>query len=353
MKTKRHGKLIVRVKDRKIAKQRFWCNDCNRSFLFKKDNEKLSEAKKRTLVRQYLEGRSSYRVLARLHNLSKTTILKTVLVIISDLASPETIAALLKPRWSGILSVDGKYIRTFDWSVEHFRLTARERRFAHKTVLLAGIDVPTKDIPYSRLGDEETVIDLVIFFQGLKRVSYDLRVLVTDGNPDIERAARKVYGERFEHQLCHKHFLDTLRLYAKDESEENRANTEQLIELIGKALKKSYYVEFWGRTETQVKIVKYYEKKYPKLSVWIKNPRVPRTNNHIENLFRQFNLRLKTINIFRNHQNTEKYLNALILARRFTKFECCRGRNKMKNGKAPLELAGCNIDGVDYLKRLN
>lgn len=340
---------MVRAKDRKIAKQRFWCNDCRKSFLFKTDHERLSPAKKRLLTRQYLEGRSSYRVLARLHCLSKTTILKTVLEVISELASPKVIAALLNPNWSGIISVDGKYIRTFDWSVEYFKLTARERRFAHKTVLLAGIDVLTKDIPYFRLGDEETMIDLVMFFRGLKEVNYDLRVLITDGNPDIVRAARKVYGTEFKHQLCHKHFLETLKVYAKDENEAQSADTERLVELIGRALKKRYHIEFSGRTETQEKIVRYYDKHYEQLSVWVKIPSVPRTNNHIENLFRQFNLRLKTINIFRNYQNTEKYLNALILARRFTKFECCRGRNKMKNGKAPLELAGCNIKGLDYL----
>jgi len=309
----------------------------------------LSPAKKRLLARQYLEGRSSYRVLARLHNLDKNTVFKTVLEVISNLVDSKFIAAHLKPKWSGILSVDGKYIRTFDWSAEYFRLTKRERRFAHKTVLLAGIDVLTKDIPYSRLGEEETMIDLVMFFQGLKEVGYDLRVLVSDGNPDIERSARKIYGNGFKHQLCHKHFLDTLRIYSKDEIDAKREDTDHLIGLIRRALQRKHRVEFWGRTEIQTKIIRYYEKNYDKLSAWAKIPGVPKTNNHIENLFRQFNLRLKTVNLFQSYQSAEKYLNALVLARRFTKFECCRNGNKMQNGKAPLEIAGCDIKDLDYL----
>jgi hypothetical protein len=77
---------------------------------------------------------------------------------------------------------------------------------------------------------------------------------------------------------------------------------------------------------------------------------VPRYNNDAENLFRQVNLRLKSWNMFRNKRNAEHYLAAWALSRRFTKFtDCKRGMNKLKNGKAPLELAGVSIDGIDYL----
>lgn len=44
------------------------------------------------------------------------------------------------------------------------------------------------------------------------------------------------------------------------------------------------------------------------------------------------------------------HLKAWALARRFTKFTDCKiGMNKLKNGKAPLELAGVKVEGVDYL----
>ncbi len=67
-------------------------------------------------------------------------------------------------------------------------------------------------------------------------------------------------------------------------------------------------------------------------------------------LFRQVDLRLKSWNMFRNKNNAEHYLEAWALARRFTKFTDCKiGMNKLKNGKAPLELAGVKVEGVDYL----
>lgn len=77
---------------------------------------------------------------------------------------------------------------------------------------------------------------------------------------------------------------------------------------------------------------------------------VPRYNNDVENLFKQLSLRLKSWNMFRNKGNAEHYLKTWALARRFTKFTDCRGdMNRLKNGKAPLELAGISIKGIDYL----
>lgn len=349
METKRYGKLSVRSKDRKIFKQRFWCKSCDRSFLLKKDNQRVSEATKRKLTKQYIEGRSSYRALANLFKQSKNTILKAVLEIVSHTVSSQFIAERFKPKWSGILSFDGKYARVFDWSAQHFGLTSREKKAAHKKVVLCGIDIPTKDIPYWRLGDEETMIDLVMYFEGLRELKYPLRVLVCDGNPDIIRAARKVYGSKFEVQLCHKHFLDNLKKYAKDESDHSLKETLDLIENIRTVLVKRGTIKITMNTEAQERIIDCYERNFVNLFTYAKHKEVPRTNNHIENYFKQLSMRLKTINLFQSRQNAEGYINALILSRRFTKFTCCRKNNKYKNGRAPLELAGCDITDIDYL----
>ena len=325
---------------------------CKKSFVYAKDRERISSATKRRLVKQYIEGRSSYRGLAAQYSLDKNTILRAIIEVISSLADPFFIAELLKPKWSGILSFDGKYIRTFDWSAKHFNLTGKEKKAAHKSVFLVGMDTQTKDVPVHLLGDEETMIDLIMYFRDLKRIGYDLKVLVRDGNTDIERAARKVYGDSFKVQLCHKHFLDTLSSYLRDEENRCRNDSEALIERIREMIAKGRDLSLGvkPRTKTQLKILRHYRENYERLYLWTKVPMVPKTNNHIENYFRQLNLRLKTVNMFRSMQTADKYLNALILSRRFTKFTCCRGRNKHKNGKAPLELAGCDISNIDYLK---
>lgn len=76
---------------------------------------------------------------------------------------------------------------------------------------------------------------------------------------------------------------------------------------------------------------------------------LPRTNQITENFFRFVALRVKTLNIFRSWKTATDYLNALVLYRRFKKFEDCKGKNKSFNGLAPLELAGCEIIDLDYL----
>ena len=77
---------------------------------------------------------------------------------------------------------------------------------------------------------------------------------------------------------------------------------------------------------------------------------IPNTSNEIENLFRQLNLRLKTIGRFNKYRYASDFLNTWALMRRFTPFTDCKKPNKHRNGKAPLELAGVYIKGIDYLK---
>lgn len=38
-----------------------------------------------------------------------------------------------------------------------------------------------------------------------------------------------------------------------------------------------------------------------------------------------------------------------LIMRRFTPFTDCKHPNKHRNGRSPLELAGCDIFGIDYL----
>lgn len=48
-----------------------------------------------------------------------------------------------------------------------------------------------------------------------------------------------------------------------------------------------------------------------------------------------------------SYDTAKKYLTAWSLSRRFTPFTDCR--HKEKNHKAPLELASCDIEGLNYL----
>ncbi len=290
------------------------------------------------------------------------------------LPNSKTVARLLKPVWSGIYIFDGKYVRVFDqWSDIAKSGKVQTKRHPgegvgdserimprHWSAWLCGIDHGTGDLPHYAMASEETKIDLVLHFQGLQEIEYPLNVLVSDGNPDILAAARKVFGESFIYQRCTKHFIDgLLRLVAQEKNVEQATNTEKLIRLI-QSVVTAPDLETAGRRLTvlphmvqksriQKHIVKLFHLHKDALTAHIQYPNlhIPLTSNEIENLFRQVNLRLKILNQFRHWKNAENYFKAWALLRRFTPFTDSRGDRKVRNGKAPLTLAGVDLTHVD------
>lgn len=234
-----------------------------------------------------------------------------------------------------------------------------------KQTWLVGVDTKTKDLPHYELAESENLADLVRYFKTLKQIGYPLKVLIRDGNWDIEKAAKIVFEDSFSTQLCLRHFTQSFKRRLKDEKKSYKEGTESLIQSIKEALEEKEEKTCLEKVE---EIIKSFTKKRKTTETqqWIileleKNIKVLTThfnfkeeflpyNNDVENLLRQLNLRLKTWGIFGNKENARHYLKTWALFRRFTPFTDCRGRNKIKNGKAPLELASVNIRGLDYLK---
>jgi transposase-like protein len=323
--TKRSGK-------RKIAKrwiQRFYCRQCGHIFSFRHSPGKLSWFEKVNLTRTHLEGRSSYRTIARHTGHSKTTVCKVVNEVIAKCPAPTWIAEKFKPKWTGYLALDGKSIRVWDWSAKHFDYTQAERRWLHKLCLLLAMDLGTLDLPYHDLDEEETAIDLILLLRGLKELNYPLKGYVSDGNPDIPKAVKKVFGPNVPHQLCVRHFLQNLRVKMNDPE----------YPLTNENYRRICHIVLTGQETRDPTLPK-------ELFTYRHFPALPRTNQQIENCFRYFSLRLKTINMFQNIQTAKNYLNALVLQRRFTAFT----DSKYLKGKSPLELAGCDVRKIDYLK---
>lgn len=227
---------------------------------------------------------------------------------------------------------------------------------------ICGLDVGTGDLPHYALADEETMIDLVLFFKKLKEIGYVLRVLVCDGNPDIPRAARKVYGDAFFVQLCTRHFLEGLRRKAVLAGAHEDPQTLELIALIARiieardleeasrwllALRRRRY-----RSPSCRLILDDFKTHADNLTTHLQHPNlgIPHTTNDAESLFRQLNLRLRSLGQFMHWRHAENYLKAWALWRRFTPFTDCKGMRKKRNKKAPLECANCSLEGVDMFK---
>lgn len=316
--------------------------------------------------------RASFRILGRRYKKSRDTITKIVHLVAEQLPDSVSIAKKFNPRWSGILVMDGKVVRVFDKLATQLKqgaLTEDEERWLHKMRWLCGIDHGTGDLPHYELAESENKIELVMYFKVLKSLNYLLKGLITDGNPYIVEAARFVYGEEFVHQRCTRHFLEDLRrlLPVEEEGGRERVALEELISMIQSVIEADTIEDALRAHQTlrssarRVRhpiarmMISMFERTKPELLAHLLHPELnlPHTTNDIENLFKQLMLRLKSLGRFYHHRYAREYLKAWALLRRFTSFTDCRGYRRCRNGKAPLEIAGCEIKNIDPLKLRN
>lgn len=267
-----------KVGQRKI--QKFKCFSCGHIFSNRITKGKLTANEKVNIARTHLEGRTSIRQLVRDTSLAKQTIQNAVYDTVKNCVDSAFIAKYLKPNWGGNLVVDGTTIRVYDWSAKHFRYTKEQKRFLHKLIWIVALDLETLDIVHQYLAEEETMIDLILFFREIKSIGYPLKGLVSDGNSDIKRSTQMVFKTPFNYQLCTTHYVRSLRTRLREE----KITLERYEEL-----KRAIYKETW----------------IPGLPrdffAYQKIPSLPKTNQQIENLFRQLKLRTHSINQFQSY----------------------------------------------------
>lgn len=345
-------------------KQRFVCEACSHSWSLggvRYGNPSVTKLE-RLVVRESLE-RASMRILKRRFGKSKRWIMETVHRVTSLLPGSEWVAKRFRPKWSGILCVDGKMVRVFDrlepMLAENSSFTERQRKMMHWKVWLCGIDSGTGDLPHYELADEETRVDLIIFFQKLKENGYELRVLVSDGNEDISHAARKVFGEDVLIQRCTRHFVEGLRRKASDAGLDGEKRTVELIGRIQSIIEADDIVKAGARLDALKRkrfhhpfhrtVIEEFKALADILTTHLQYPdlQIPHTTNEIENVFKQVEMRLGSLCRFQHWTYARDYLKAWALLRRFTPFTDCRGERKNRNKRSPLELAGCDVSSVD------
>jgi hypothetical protein len=338
------------------------CLKCQKSFSFGKKKQKTE------ITRRHLEDASSYRTIQKRDGFSKNTALKYVHELGAKAKDSFWIAENLKPQWSGILCFDGTYIAVKNAFVKLFRQDHRgedDERFLHKMIVLLGTDYHTRDLPHYSLGDNENMIDLVMYFQQLQKNGYDLKVLVRDGNSSISEAAEHVYGSGIPVQLCQRHFLAKFdEKIANRELQQERENILELKRRVWLIIRSpeieiacqrmNEFVQNKGKFENSMvmkELVFKFLRDFEQLTMYLQYPKgqVPPTSNISENMNYQLKNRLRSICSFQSIVSAENYLKLWCLKRRFHKFTDCKAPHRHLNGKAPLELAGCNIRHLDYL----
>jgi hypothetical protein len=349
---------------KKRAVQLVYCFDCEKTFTAG------NAQRKREVVRRHLEDHSSYRTIQRRDGCSRNTAVKLVHALGREVKDSFWIAKHLHPTWRGVLCVDGTYVRVRN----AFKKLAQregwykgeEQKFLHKLIALLGVDYHTRDLPHYAIGDNENMIDMVLFFQQLRENAYPLKALVRDGNRTIEAAARHVYGTPFPSQLCHHHFLakfdDVIAL--RDCEEKERTALIELkrrvcmvirvpdIQLACRRVNEFHREQNRFRTSALAsELVDKLFREFENLTMYLQYPKgfLPTTVNVSENINKQIKERFKPMCMFQSIASAENYLKLWCLKRRFQKFTDCRKPFRHLNGKAPLELAGCRINGLDYL----
>lgn len=350
--------------------QRIACADCGyvgtlRSLGALRTDDALAER----ITRDSLE-RASLRILARRYGRAKDTIMRMVHRICASLPNTLDIAERFRPQWSGILVADGKVVRVYDAVIERMdrsTISENEITWMHKQRWLVGVDHGTGDLPHHDLAEEEGRIEWVMFFRQLKAIGYPLTAVISDGNEDIPRAARFVYGSHIVHQLCTRHFIEGLGRILPPDDDTHRAERQRLevlITMIQRVIEADTIEEAAGRlveltayrrtirSRTATVIVNRFKDAKVELCAHLLHPHLglPHTNNDAENLIRQLNARLKTIGRFMRHQYARDYCNAWAFLRRFTPFtDCCKERRE-RNGKCPLQLAGVDTSNIDPMR---
>jgi len=301
-------------------------------------------------VRLYVQGLPSYRILAVLlgrrfgRSVSRFTLNTWVEDAGCRAKTPLEVSAELSPTWSGFLGVDGKAI----W-------TAGQER-----CLLIGVDQGTQDVVHGLVLPAETSEGFTrLVTEAVTEASYPLRGIVSDLAPGWAEAHRDYFG-RVPFQACRIHFdrrldqdipkakgspeapvhaelKDRIRevLYAPSEDEAAR-----LVHAL--ATERSRFSGV-GRSDSLASL----QRNFGLYMAHHHTTGLPADNNITENVIKQLGKKLRLMEGFASLASAERFCRLLVACYRFKRFTDSGRRTR--NGKAPLELAGVDLAGRDWL----
>jgi transposase-like protein len=262
--------------------------------------------------------------------------------------SPVEVSAVLHPpSWSGFLGVDGKAIFVA----------------GKEAALVVGVDQGTHDVVHAVVAefeDEEAFERLVR--EAITEAGYPLKGLVSDAAAPF-LAAHANYFTRARLQLCRIHAsrrLDftipkaarspdaTLRAQLKDRVRAVLfAPTEESARRLFRGLlaDRGRY-EGLGRRDTIGAMER-------SLDLYMTHHRVegmPADTNITENVIKQLGKKLRLMEGFASLESAVRFSRLLVGCYRFKQFtDSCRADG---NGKSPLQLAGVETEGTDWLRFL-
>ena len=384
---------------RRRQTQRYRCESCGRTFSQRPGlRQRYAADVLAESVKRHLEDRASFRVIAkRLSELthrrfSRMTGHRALTQACQSCKTPVEVAQALHPRWEGFLHLDGKGIKlkglpAYAW-----------------TAFLA--QDSTGDGVHLALWEGGEQRELIRDFLRAIRdtLHYPIRGVISDLSEEIIWAVQQVWPG-IPHQGCLTH---TLRLIDRHTDylairhrcwqqlqrwrrwrEETpilhrqtlayragvraiRQTLAAIKQIPARALRLRRRARIWlfsptreegdtrwdrfqrvgasARSRGERALVASLQTHQAVLLTHLAHPDMPRTNNRIENLIKQLNRRLKTLEGFGNPRQARGYLYLWSCYHRFKPYTDCRRPHRHKNGKAPLECAGVDLTGLDWFR---
>ena len=235
-------------------------------------------------------------------------------------------------RCHGILILDGKYVAV--------------KGFDRKIPFLFGIDYLTHDIPHGELFLAEDEAAFSQYFQTLKNLGYNLKIVVADDRQGIKHALNKVFPYA-RLQLCQNHYMENIRQLLKVRSLTTYQRffnslklhvfipyltDEQIIEGL-KHVKEKHA----GKSFLLNNILADIENRKNDLFAYRRFENCPNNTNLIELYNSHLNGRLKTIKGFQNLPSARRWLNAWLIRRRTKALTDCEKKFKHLNRHCSLE----------------
>ncbi len=337
--------------------QRFWCSNCRSSFTCERKTARagarFADDVVEEALRIYVQGLPSYRVLAAMLeqrlgvSVSRFTLNSWVVELGARAKSPLEVSIELAPKWGGFLGIDGKVI--FVNGKQH--------------CLLIGVDHPTQDLVHALVLPVENAEGFArLETEARLDAGYPLLGVVSDLGPGFAQTHRDHFGA-VPFQACRVHFdrrLDSdipkfswskrAPLYAELKDRIRAVlyapSVDEARTLLGDLISERARFKSTGRVDT----LRALERNFDLYTSHHLTPGLPADNNVTENVIKQLNKKLRLMEGFKSVDSAERYVRLLVGCYRFKRFtDSCR---KTNNGKAPLELAGVDLAGRDWLSFL-
>jgi len=351
MRTIRYGSFALK-KVQKGAKRkrrrRWYCNDCQRAFTpYQVPSEHISLLAYQA-AELYYDSKASYRDVARKLGIHRSTAYRLISAVSKNCKPPCEVNAELKPQWSGYLIVDGDAVAVG----------------SGKKILLLGVDSHSQDILHALLVNREDGQTWSRFLSGIQHIpGYTPPGVVSDGFPALIQGVQAVYPQH-PRQLCVRHFEKDLTHLLRYRFTQKPGHWRQNKRLLG-AVHGMLYANSFTRAQQQLEqiavdsgfqqagftgIIRHIKKQFPHLMTYHRHAGMPRTNSIIEGVISRLDERIDPADGYGSDKTCWATLKMLIMWYRFKQFTDCRKKNRSKNGKSPIQLAGVDTSDINWIR---